>query len=134
MILTIFESYVILDLLDESPRSLVVPRAAPGPLGATSNPTTHPDHSRGRPGLLSSSSRHIHDIVHPKSTSKIHGRPGKIKDFSDFSKDVSRSCSGGRGDRRVVGVGRGVAYAPQGTGDSPGGPPGIAGTRPLGPQ
>ena len=49
----------ILDVLSDSQQSPVVPRGTHGPRGATGAPTTRPDRSRGRPGLVSSSSMPI---------------------------------------------------------------------------
>ena len=45
----------VLNVLDDSPRSLVVPGTAPGPPGITGGPTARSDRSCGRPGLPSSS-------------------------------------------------------------------------------
>ena len=46
MILTIFESYVILDLLDESPRSLVTCPPVPWPPQAAPRPATKEEAQR----------------------------------------------------------------------------------------
>ena len=69
-------SYIVLDLLDDSPWFLVVPRTALGSRGVVGGPVARPDRSRGRsdlsrghPALPSSSSTPIPRIpgYQPKS-------------------------------------------------------------------
>ena len=70
------ELYIVLDLLDDSSWSLVVPRAAPGYRSVVGGPVARADRSRGRPdrshdhpALPSSSSTSIPRILgyQPKS-------------------------------------------------------------------
>ena len=65
----------MLDLLDESPRSLVVPRASPGPRGATGVPAARSGRSRGRPGLPEQLLKtYTPDPGWPRVPSQIHGK------------------------------------------------------------